>query len=86
MEFWLRISEGRIVQVSFITTGCGSSRAAGSMTTELATGMPLREALEIQQSQVLLELGGLPKDSEHCALLAANTLKAAIRDYQTRNP
>ena len=86
MEFWLKISEGRIVQVSFTTTGCGSSRAAGSMATELATGMPLTEALDIQQSRVLKELGGLPKDSVHCALLAANTLKAAIQDYQARNP
>ena len=85
MEFWLKISEGHIVQVSFTTTGCGSSRAAGSMATELATGMPLTDALDIQQSRVLQELGGLPKDSEHCALLAANTLKAAIQDYQARN-
>jgi NifU-like protein involved in Fe-S cluster formation len=26
-------------------------------------------------------LGGLPEESEHCALLAADTLKEAIKDY-----
>jgi len=38
MEFWLRIAKGRIVQANFTTTGCNSSRAAGSMATELAAG------------------------------------------------
>jgi NifU-like protein involved in Fe-S cluster formation len=26
-------------------------------------------------------LGGLPEESEHCALLAADALKEAIKDY-----
>ncbi|NMC20661.1 MAG: P-loop NTPase, partial [Thermogutta sp.] len=60
------------------------SRAAGSMATELATGKLLKEALQIKQKDVLEALGGLPKESEHCALLAADTLQAAIRDYQGR--
>jgi nitrogen fixation NifU-like protein len=37
--------------------------------------------MKIDQEKVLNTLGGLPEDSEHCALLAADTLKAAIRDY-----
>ena len=27
------------------------------------------------------QVGGLPEESQHCALLAANTLRAAIEDY-----
>ena len=81
MEFWLQVSGGRITEAGFTTTGCGPSRAAGSMATECADGKPLEEALRIEQSDILQALGGLPKESEHCALLAANTLKAAIRDY-----
>ena len=79
MEFWLRISDRRIVQATFTTDGCGPSRAAGSMATELATGKLVKEALQIQQNDVLQALGGLPQESEHCALLAVNTLKAAIQ-------
>jgi nitrogen fixation NifU-like protein len=82
MEFWLRIADRRIFQVSFITDGCGSSRAAGSMATELATGNLVEDVLRIQQKDILQALGGLPEDSEHCALLAAKTLKAAIRDCE----
>jgi Mrp family chromosome partitioning ATPase len=81
MEFWLQVVEKTIVSAGFTTTGCGPSRAAGSMATELVVNRPLREAGFIEQADILEALGGLPKDSEHCALLAANTWKAAIRDY-----
>ncbi|MGW8256801.1 MAG: iron-sulfur cluster assembly scaffold protein, partial [Thermoguttaceae bacterium] len=56
----------------------GPSVAAGSMATELALGKPLEEAVKIEQTDILTSLCGLPKESEHCALLASNTLKAAI--------
>jgi Mrp family chromosome partitioning ATPase len=84
MEFWLQISEQRIVDASFTTSGCGSSRAAGSMATEIAIGKRLTEAAQIEQADILGALGGLPEKSEHCALLAANTLKAAIEDFTSR--
>jgi nitrogen fixation protein NifU and related proteins len=82
MEFWLQIAGGRILQAKFTTTGCGTSRAAGSMATELAAGKSLSEAAQLEQQDVLQALGGLPAESEHCALLAVNTLKAAIGDYE----
>jgi Mrp family chromosome partitioning ATPase len=85
MEFWIQVTEKRIASVSFTTTGCGPSRAAGSVATELATGRAVREAGQIEQADILRALGGLPKDSEHCALLASNTLKATIRDYLSRS-
>ena len=81
MEFWLQVDTARVTRVGFTTTGCGSSRAAGSMATELAIGKPLVAVTRIEQADILTALGGLPPDSEHCALLAANTLHAAIQDY-----
>ena len=74
------VQEGLIAEARFTTTGCGPSRAAGSMATELAVGKTTDDAARIGQADVLAALGGLPRESEHCALLAANTLKAAIRD------
>lgn len=85
MEFWVQIEGSRLAQVGFTTTGCGTSRAAGSMATELVIGKPPGDAEKIEQADILAALGGLPKDSEHCALLASNTLKAAIRDFQRRS-
>jgi len=73
-----------IAEVGFTTTGCGPSRAAGSVATELAIGKPLREAAQIEQADILAALGGLPKELEHCALLASDALKAAIEDFGRR--
>jgi nitrogen fixation protein NifU and related proteins len=82
MEFWLEIENEHVVLAGFTTTGCGPSRAAGSMATELVWGRPVAEAEQLEQSDVLDALAGLPSESEHCALLAANTLKAAIEDHR----
>ena len=81
MEIWLRVNNGAIAGATFMTDGCGTSIASGSMVTELAKGRTITEARGISQKDILNALGGLPEESEHCALLAANTLKAAIRDY-----
>jgi nitrogen fixation NifU-like protein len=51
------------------------------MVTELAKGKTIANALRINQQHVLDALGGLPEDSVHCALLAANTVKEAAKDY-----
>ena len=81
MKIWLRVKEEVIRQATFWTDGCGPSIASGSMVTELAKGKTIREVMRIAQKDVLDALGGLPEESQHCALLAATSLKEAIRDY-----
>ena len=81
MEIWLKVKNGTIAEANFLTDGCGTSIASGSMATEMAKGKAVAQAQRISQQGVLSALGGLPEESKHCALLAANTLKAAIRDY-----
>jgi nitrogen fixation NifU-like protein len=81
VSMWLKVKDGTISHASFMTDGCGTTIAAGSMVTELAKGKSITEAQKIAQRDVLDALGGLPQESEHCALLAANTLKSAIKDY-----
>jgi len=81
MEIFLQVHQGRILQASFLTDGCTTSIASASMAAEMATGMGVHEARRISKEDILEALGGLPKESEHCALLASNTLKAALSDY-----
>ena len=81
MEIRLRVKNGRIMNATFWTDGCGPSIASGSMVTELVKGKSIGEAQKITQDDILNALGGLPEESLHCALLAANTLKEAIKDY-----
>lgn len=83
MEIWLRVKDGRIRDATFWTDGCGPSIACGSMATKMVMGKRTAEALRITQEDILNSLGGLPEESLHCALLAANTLKQALRDYIT---
>ena len=81
MSIWLKMNGDAISNIGFTTDGCGTSIASGSMVTEMSKGKTLSEAKKTTQRDVLDALGGLPEESEHCALLAANTLKEAIRDY-----
>lgn len=81
MEIWLRVRENVIKEATFWTDGCGSTIAAGSMIAEQAKGKTIQEAMKISQKNVLDALGGLPEESWHCALLAASTLKEAVKDY-----
>jgi len=81
MEIWLKVRDATITESTFMTDGCGTTIAAGSMVTELAKGKTVIQAQKISQQDVLSALGGLPEESKHCALLAANTLREAVKDY-----
>ncbi|MDI9570908.1 MAG: iron-sulfur cluster assembly scaffold protein [Pseudomonadota bacterium] len=81
MAFWLEVRDGMVKNASFYTTGCGASLACGSMATCLVRGMSVATAASLSQKDILDALGGLPPETEHCALLAANTMRAACENY-----
>ena len=81
MEISFNVKDGKLSKIKFMTDGCASSIAAGNMATELAQGKKPEKAAEISQQMILDALDGLPKESVHCALLASNTLKEAIKNY-----
>lgn len=74
LELWARVVEGRIAEVRFRTRGCTASIAAGSALTELLAGRQVRDppaAAEVEKA-----LGGLPAESRHAAVLAADAARA----------
>ncbi len=81
MEIFLRFENGTVSEASFQTDGCGPSIVCGSLAAGLALGKSLEEAGEITNETILDAIGGLPEESRHCALLAANTLREAIENY-----
>jgi len=81
MWMWLRIRDRRITDIRFISDICVGAVSAGSALTEMVKGKDIREALAIGRDDILRELGGLPDAFVHCAELAEDTLKAALRDY-----
>ena len=84
MTMYIKVNENRIEDIKFKTYGCGAAIATSSMTTVLAKGKTLEEAMAITGASVADSLGGLPKVKMHCSNLAADALHAAITDYRKK--
>jgi nitrogen fixation NifU-like protein len=84
MTMYIKVKDNRIEDIKFKTYGCGAAIATSSMTTELAKGKTLEEAMKITRASVADSLGGLPKVKMHCSNLAADALHAAIEDYREK--
>ena len=81
MTIYIKVKDNRLVDIKFKTFGCGAAIATSSMTTDLAKGKTLEEAMKLSRADVADSLGGLPPVKMHCSNLAADALHAAIKDY-----
>lgn len=84
MRIYLNIEDDIIKDITFKTFGCGAAVATSSITTEMVKGKTIKEALELTNHSVASSLDGLPPAKMHCSVLAEGALKAAIRDYYTK--
>ena len=76
-------NENRIVDAKFKTFGCGSAIASSSLATEWIKNRTVDEASMIQNTEIVEELS-LPPVKIHCSVLAEDAIKAAIKDYQSK--
>ena len=74
--------EDIIEKITFITDGCGASVATASQVTLLMQGQSIENAKKLNADKIDDSLGGLPEDHKHCAKLASNTLKRALKKYE----
>ena len=72
----------KIADISFLSYGCASNIATGSIITEMAKGKSLEEAKLISWRDAMEALDGLPPVKVHCSVLAADTLQTAISNYE----
>jgi len=84
MEIFIKVRNNKIKDIKFRTFGCASAIATSSMVTELAKGKTLEQAELISNKDVADALGSLPPIKMHCSNLAADALKAAIKDYKEK--
>ncbi|MBV6440517.1 MAG: Fe-S cluster assembly scaffold IscU [Haliscomenobacteraceae bacterium CHB4] len=86
MRLQIEVDEesGVIRDAKFKTFGCGSAIASSSLATEWLKGKSLDEAMKIDNMDIVEELA-LPPVKIHCSVLAEDAIKAAIKDYQTKN-
>ena len=88
MRMYLKIENNVIVDVKFLTFGCGAAIATSSMATDLIKGKTVDEALKLTNKAVVEALEGLPPVKVHCSVLAEQAVKAALSAVRasTRNP
>ena len=75
--------DNKIIDAKFKTFGCGSAIASSSLATEWVKGRTIDEASTIQNTEIVKELS-LPPVKIHCSVLAEDAIKAAIKDYQSK--
>ena len=85
MKIYLKIENDTIMDVKFVTFGCGSAIASSSMATEMIKGKPVAEAMALTNKAVAEALDGLPAQKLHCSVLAEEAIKKALQDYYNRN-
>jgi len=83
-RFFLRVRDGRAVEVRFQTYGCGPTIAAASVASELSRGRLVDELCRLEAREIERALDGLPDDRKHAADVAAGALRAAAARYQPR--
>ena len=84
-RFYLRVRDGRAVDVRFQTYGCGPTIAAASAGSELAMGRSVDELLALKGDDVEQALDGLPEERKHAATVVADAIRAAAHDYLRRH-
>ena len=85
MKLQIKVKDDIIEDAKFKAYGCGSAIASSSMVTELLKGMSLDEAKNIKNTSIVEALS-LPPVKIHCSVLAEDSIKAAVRDYQNKQP
>lgn len=78
---YIKVKDNVIYDISFLVFGCAAAIATSSMTTELAKGKLIEEAMMITEEDIVKALGGLPENKKHCSNLGVKALKNSINNY-----
>jgi len=84
LKMFIKVKDNVIHEISYLVFGCCASIATSSMTSIIAKGKTLEEALEITEQDIIEALDGLPEEKKHCSNLGVSALRIAIQDYMDR--
>ena len=73
----------RIVDVKFITYGCGSAIASSTLFVDMLKGKTIEEAKQVKDKEIAEALE-LPPIKLHCSVLAEDSIKKAIEDWEKK--
>ena len=81
MKLQIKVNDyGYITDAKFKTFGCGSAIASSSYTTEYIIGKHISDAENIKNADIANYLK-LPPVKLHCSMLAEDSVKLAIQNY-----
>lgn len=84
MKLQLKLDDNeKIIDVKFKTYGCGSAIASSSLFVDLLTGKTIDEAKLIKDKEIA-EILELPAIKLHCSVLAEDSIKKAIEDWEEK--
>ena len=83
LQLKLDIDE-RIIDVKFKTYGCGSAIASSTMFVDMLKGKTIEEAKQIRDRDIAEALQ-LPPINLHCSVLAEDSIKKAIENWEEKS-
>ncbi len=84
MEIFLKVKNGRIVDIKAKTFGCVAAIATTSVMTKLVKGKTIDQAMKITKDDIIKKFGHMPPIKIHCSILGMDALHKAIEDYKKR--
>ena len=84
MRLQIEVDDDNIItDCKFKTYGCGSAIASSLQMIEMLKGKTLEEAKGIKDREIA-DLLELPPIKIHCSVLAEDSIKRAIADYESK--
>lgn len=83
MKLQIKLNEDVIEDVKFKTYGCGSAIASSTMFVDMLKGKTVEEAKQIKDKDIAEALE-LPPIKLHCSVLAEDSIKKAIEDWENK--
>ena len=84
MKLQIKLDEDeRIIDVKFKTYGCGSAIASSTMFVDMLKGKTIEEAKLVKDKEIAEALE-LPPIKLHCSVLAEDSIKKAIEDWEKK--
>ena len=81
IKVWIRIKDDIITDFKYKVFGCWGAISTTSVTSELAIGKMIKEAVKLTDDDVIKTLGGISENKQHCSLLGIQGLRTAIANY-----
>jgi len=78
IQFFVSVRHRHIISIMFAIEGCMHTLACANAIVDMVAEKTIDQAWELSDQAVIENLGGMPKDHEHCAQLAIGALYKAL--------